>query len=181
MHQVAAAPEFEFPDHLSQVAGIRSVGTGKVTGSDACFTRRAGLLDVRHRTIWIPRFAAAKGHAALLVDGNTDHFFKFEFFIQSQAPRRLLAEGGTDCGHLLLHFIQDWSYSRHDLIPAMDDRLIEANRREQQRYAATVATFYGSCQLHYGIAVDHLIICSGKANSYALNVGKISGRGPTIS
>ena len=46
---------------------------------DGSFTH-AGLLDIRDQTVWVPRFQATKGHAALLKDGNTDRFVKFEFF-----------------------------------------------------------------------------------------------------
>jgi len=144
---------------------------------DGSFTH-AGLLDVRNSTIWVPRFAAAKGHAALLADGNTDRFFKFEFFMPNQSPRRLVGEGDVDSAHLLLHFILDWSYSRQSLIPEQDDRGMKANRRQQQRHASAVVNFYGSCGLARDIAVHRLLMQTGRPNAYELNVDRVPGKKP---
>jgi len=141
---------------------------------DGSFTH-AGLLDTRDGIIWIPRFAAAKGHAALLADGNTDHFFKFEFFLPNQAPRRLSTHNNADCAHLLIHFIPDWSYSRQRLIPEEDERRCNANRREQQRYASAVTTCYQSCRLSHDIAVHHLLLEARKPNTHVLNVQRLPG------
>ena len=132
---------------------------------------------MRDGTVWVPRFAATKGHAALLADGNTDRFFKFEFFMPNQAPRRLLVDGGPDCAHLLLHVILDWSYSRQSLIPKEDERRIKGNRQEQQRYASAVVSFYRSCQLTLDVAVHRMTMQAAKPNRYELNVDRIPGRG----
>ncbi len=139
---------------------------------DGSFTH-AGLLDVRDGTVWVPRFAAAKGHAALLADGNTDRFFKFEFFVPHQAPRRLLSDGNANAAHLLLHFIVDWSYSRQSLVPEWDDRRMQANAREQQGYASAVVAFYDACRLTHDVAVHHLYMQTGKPNVNVLDVQRI--------
>jgi hypothetical protein len=139
---------------------------------DGSFTH-AGLLDVRDGMIWIPRFAAAKGHAALLADGDTDRFFKFEYFVPGQAPRRVLAGGDAGAAHLVTHFILDWSYSRQRLIGDEEERRRLANRQEQQRYACAVMAFYASCSLDQDVAVHHLLMRSGRPNAYELNVERI--------
>lgn len=143
---------------------------------DGSFTH-AGLLDIRDQTVWVPRFQATKGHAALLKDGNTDRFFKFEFFLPNQAPRRLVTREGSESAHLLMHLILDWSYSRRVLIPEWDDRRLVANRREQQLYVSAVVRFYDSCHLSNDLMIHYLLMQAGKSNVYEIGVTRIEGRG----
>ena len=65
---------------------------------DGTYTH-AGLYDTRNGAIWIPKFQATKGHAALLRDGNTDRYFKFEFFVPGQAPQWI--PDAQQFGHLI--------------------------------------------------------------------------------
>jgi hypothetical protein len=131
-----------------------------------------GLLDTRTGAIWIPRFAALKGHAALLRDGNTDWFLKFAFYIPGQAPPRL----GTDAGygHLVQHFIADWSYSRQELVPEFDERRRARALAEQERHAARVAGFYAACRLTYDVRVHRLVMSSGRRPQLVSDAGSIA-------
>ena len=133
-----------------------------------------GLYDTRAQRIWVPRFAAVKGHAALLADGNTDRYFKFEFYLPHQAPTRFAGRNeDRQKAHLVLHFILDWSYSRQVTIPTIDERRIRANTREQQGYARAVTRFYRGCQLPYDVSVHHLTMCAGERPRPQLNVSLI--------
>ena len=133
-----------------------------------------GLYDTRSETVWVPRFAALKGHAALLADGNTDRYFKFEFYSPHQAPRRFLGRHeDTHQAHLVLHFILDWSYSRQEIVASLDERRMRANVREQHGYAGAVRRFYRDCQLPYDVSVHHLNMAAGERPRYQLNAGSI--------
>jgi hypothetical protein len=134
----------------------------------------AGLLDTRSSTIWVPRFAALKGHAALLPDANTDRFFRFDLFVAGQVPNWLPAADGA---HLVMYFVPDWSYSRQALVSDWDEHMLERNRREQQRYGDTVAEFYASCALPYDVRVHHVSSGGGHHRSRELNVGLIKAKG----
>ena len=137
---------------------------------DGTYTH-VGLYGVADGHIWIPRFAAVKGHASLLADANTDKWFKFQFYRPSQIPRRLRdAAPGGDWGHLVLHFICDWSYSQQRLVPAVDERKREANLREQGRYADDVVPFYRDAGLPYGFVVHRALFASGRQPRYELGV-----------
>ena len=115
----------------------------------------AGLLDTRSGEIWVPRFAALKGHAALLRDGNTDRYFKFEFFVPGQAPQWI--PDSASSAHLVLHIIPEWSYSRQQLVLEHDERAGTAALREQDRCASAVVRFYREAQLPYDVRVHRII------------------------
>jgi hypothetical protein len=134
----------------------------------------AGLLDTRSGEIWVPRFAALKGHAALLREGNTDRYFKFEFFVTHQAPH-WTGEAGNE-GHLVLNIIPEWSYSRQRLVPEHDERGRGAALREQERFASTVIRFYRGMRLPYDVRVHRIIGGGGHHRRRELDVGRISGR-----
>jgi len=137
-----------------------------------------GLYDTGAQRIWVPRFAAVKGHAALLADGNTDRYFKFEFYLPSQAPTRLAGrEEGRQRAHLVLHFILDWSYSHQQILPTIDERRVRVNEREQQGYARAVERFYRECDLAYDVSVHHLTMRAGERPRHRLNVGLIATTG----
>ena len=77
-------------------------------------------------------------------------------------------------GHLQLHFILDWSYSRQCLISGVDERRIRGNLLEQQEYALAVIRFYRDINLPYEVAVHHLIMTSGTRPTYKIGVGLIA-------
>ena len=121
-----------------------------------------GLYDVLQKRVWIPRFAALKGHASLLADGDTDRYFKFQFYVPGQAPAYV--RGTADAGrwaHLVLEYIPDWSYSEQRRIPDFDERGTKRNIREQDGYGARVMGFYREAELRYGIKVHRLILGEG--------------------
>jgi len=130
----------------------------------------AGLYDVRSGSIWIPRFAALKGHAALLRDGNTDRFLKFDFFVPAQAPRWL--PHSDENGHLILYIIPEWSYSRQQLVPEFDERRTGANLREQERYGTAVVEFYAGARLPYDVRV-HRVFGDGHHRERELDVAMV--------
>ena len=133
-----------------------------------------GLYDTRAQRIWVPLFAAVKGHAALLADGNTDRYFKFEFYLPHQAPRRFIGRDEDRHGaHLVLHFILDWSYSRQEIVPSIDERRVRANRREQEGYARAVKQFYRERHLQHAVSVHHLSMSAGECPRCHLNVSLI--------
>ena len=135
-----------------------------------------GLYDVREEKVLIPRFQATKGHASLLSDGDTDSYFKFEFYRPRQAPRRFSAiDPSRQSAHLVLHFIVDWSYSRQCLVPSIDERRQAANVREQERYATAVVDFYRQTGLPYEVAVHRLVLGGNEHPKYELAVDKIRG------
>jgi hypothetical protein len=136
----------------------------------------AGLLDTRTSTVWVPRFAAVGGHAALLPDANTDRYFRFDFFLRGQAPRWVPGEGAA---HLLLYLVPEWSYAQQRLIPEWDERALLRNRREQARYAEAVAEFYASCALAYDVHVHHVVAGGGHHRARELDVDLIRGRAPS--
>lgn len=116
-----------------------------------------GLLDAETGKIWIPPFQAKGGHAALMADGSTDRYFKFDFYVPGQAPpqyKRL--PGGEKAGHLTQYFIGDWSYSKRALLTEFDERQLWANRREQENLARRVVAFYRHCRLPYRVYVHRL-------------------------
>jgi len=135
-----------------------------------------GLLDTRSRDIWIPRFAALKGHAALLADGNTDRFFKFELYIPHQAPAALRLGGSSEDGHLMLNLIPEWSYSRQRMLGDGDERLLTANAAEQARYSSLVIALYREFALAYAIHVHEASGARGSSR-YARDVILLPARG----
>lgn len=140
---------------------------------DGSYTH-VGICDTRNGKIWIPRFAALKGHASLLADANTDLYFKFEFYIPNQIPAKLRKSSENNaCGHILLYFILDWSYSQQCLIPDFDERRRKANRREQEKYADSVIDFYKNAGLPYKAIIHHLIIGKGGYPEYEFSVDSI--------
>jgi len=137
---------------------------------DGTYTH-VGIYDPAERRIWIPRFAALKGHASLLADANTDRWFKFQFYVPGQIPGRLRDSAPDgEWGHLLLHFMCDWSYSQQRLVPAVDERKRQANLREQQRYAEDVVSFYRDAELPYGFAVHRVLFDAGQQPRYEIGV-----------
>lgn len=137
-----------------------------------------GLYDTQTGDIHIPRFAALKGHAALLKDGNTDRYFKFEFYIPGQAPSRFVDARmpASDEGHLVLQYILDWSYARQQLIPEFDERRRGSALAEQDRYAAAVVRFYEDCRLPYDVCVHHLTMTTGRRARLERDMARIAGR-----
>ena len=134
-----------------------------------------GLYDTDAQRILVPRFAAVKGHAALLADGNTDRYFKFEFYLQNQAPTRFAGrDEDRHKAHLVLHFILDWSYAHQNIVPDIDERRVRVNEREQQGYARAIQRFYRGCKLPYDVAVHHLTMRAAKRPRYRFNVGLIA-------
>ena len=127
----------EAPELLDSI--LPEYATNEFDGSYS----HVGLYSVETGGIWVPRFAAVKGHAALLADADTDRYLKFEFFVPGQAPRTLRrgAEGDR-LGHLAIQLIPEWSYTRACLVPDHDERRREANLREQRGYARRVVAFY---------------------------------------
>ena len=136
----------------------------------------AGLYDVSSGTIWIPRFAALKGHAALLRDGNTDRYFKFDFYVPGQAPRWI--PNPQDGGHLVLYIIPEWSYSRQSLIPEFDERRAKANLRDQERYGRAVEEFYAKARLPYDVRVHRVFGGGGHHRKRELDVAMIPAGSP---
>jgi len=133
----------------------------------------AGLYDIRSGAVWVPRFAAVSGHAALLRDGNTDRFFRFDFFVPGQAPRWIPdATGGA---HLVLYVVPEWSYSRQDLIPEFDERRAKANLREQGRYGSAIEEFYARARLPYDVRVHRVFGGGGHHRRRELDVATIHG------
>lgn len=135
-----------------------------------------GLLDTRSRDIWIPRFAALKGHAALMADGNTDSFFKFELYVPHQAPAILRPGGGSEDGHLVLNLFAEWSYSRQRTLGGLDQRLLVANVAEQARYSGLVIAFYRELALSYAIRVHEASGARG-LRRYVRDVALLPARG----
>ena len=135
----------------------------------------AGLYDTRSGAMWIPRFAALKGHAALLRDGNTDRFFKFEFFIPGQTPE--WAGGSQESGQLVLQLIPEWSYSRQQIIPAFDERRLKANAREQEGYGSRVIEAYARMSLPYEVRVHRTEGGGGHHRRRELDVAQIAAHG----
>ena len=131
----------------------------------------AGLRDTSNGASWVPKFAALKGHAALLRDGDTDRYFKFELYVPSQAPRWI--PGGAVDGHLLLYFIPDWSYSRQELVPEFDERRAKHNLREQERHGNAVVAFYRRAKLPYAVRVHHVFGGGGLHRKLELDVALI--------
>jgi hypothetical protein len=131
----------------------------------------AGLYDTRSGAVWIPRFAALSGHAALLRDGNTDRYFKFDFYVPGQAPRWI--PQSQDSGHLIVYVIPEWSYSRQALIPDFDERRSNANLREQERYATAVEEFYAQARLPYDVRVHRAFGGGGHHRRRELDVAMI--------
>ncbi len=137
-----------------------------------------GLYDTRTGTIWIPRFAALKGHAALLKDGNTDWYYKVEFYAPGQAPGRYADAAASEKeGHLVLHYILDWSYRQQALLPEFDERRLARARADQDGYAAAVMRFYQNCGRVYDIRVHHLVMTSGQRPRVERDVTRIPACG----
>jgi hypothetical protein len=130
-----------------------------------------GLYDTRSGVIWIPRYAGMKGHAALLRDGNTDRYLRFEFYMPRQAPRWIPEPHGS--GHLLLYFIPEWSYSRQQLIQEFDERRARANVREQERYGSRVEEFYTLARLPYAVRVHRIFGGGGHQRRREFDVSSI--------
>ena len=135
-----------------------------------------GLYDMANDRVWIPRYASMKGHAALLRDGNTDEFFKFEFYRPWQAPRHLVRENDSvERGHLVLHFILDWRYAGQTLAEPEDDSVLREDREEQGCYGSSVTSYYRECALPYPITVHHLLMRGGHQAEYVRNTDTIAG------
>jgi hypothetical protein len=140
---------------------------------DGTYTH-AGLYDPETGLIWIPRFAALKGHAALLADGDTDRYYKFEFYVPGQEPPRLSqAASDMPCGHLVLHHILDWSYARRQWIPLWDERRLALNRRQQESYGSRVTRFYQRCELTFPVCVHRLLMIKGQPPRYELGISTL--------
>jgi hypothetical protein len=133
----------------------------------------AGLYDTRSAAIWVPRFQALRGHAALLAEGNTDRFFKFEFFVSGQAPGWVPDAAAS--GHLVLHFIPEWSYSGQHLVPEHDERRMKANLREQDSFARDVIAFYQRARLPYDVRVHRIYGGGGHHRRREVDAGRIEG------
>ncbi|MHC5035176.1 MAG: HEAT repeat domain-containing protein [Planctomycetota bacterium] len=137
---------------------------------DGTYTH-VGIYGPEEQKIWIPRFAALRGHASLLADANTDRYFKFHFYVPGQAPGRFRNSAPDgEWGHLLLNFLCDWSYSQQRLIRSVDERKRRANLREQQCYGKAVMAFYRDAGLPYGFAVHHVLCEAGHKPRYELGV-----------
>jgi hypothetical protein len=148
-----------------------------VQAFDGSYTH-AGLYDTEAGLIWVPRYAALKGHAALLADGNTDRYLKFEFYVPGQTPPRLSeATGGEPCGHLVLHLILDWSYAQQAWIPLWDERRLALNRRQQEANGSHVTGFYRRCTLSYPVRVHRLLTAMGQPRRYELCVETLEPQG----
>jgi hypothetical protein len=141
---------------------------------DGLYTH-AGLLDTTTGRVWVPRFAAAKGHAALLPDANPDRYFRFEFFAPHQAPSWISHR--ADDAHLILYLVPEWSYSGQQLVAEYDERRSKANEREQLRFAATVVDFYRDAALPYDVRVHHAYGGGGHDRAREQDVACISARG----
>ncbi|MBN1400192.1 MAG: hypothetical protein JXA74_05105 [Anaerolineae bacterium] len=140
----------------------------------------AGLYDTVTGLIWIPRFAALKGHAALLADGDTDRYYKFAFYVPGQAPPRLSeAAPERPCGHLVLHHILDWSYAHQGWIPLWDDRRLALSRRQQERYGSHVRRFYQRCGLPFPVCVHRRLMMTGEPPRYELCVATLEAHSPS--
>jgi len=131
----------------------------------------AGLLDTNTGEIWIPRFAAMKGHAALLPDADTDRYFRFDFFVPGQGPSWI--HGGAADGHLLSYFVPEWSYSEQRLIAKHDERGARRNGREQARLADKVVDFYRNARLPYDVRVHRVTGGGGLQRARELDVDEI--------
>jgi hypothetical protein len=131
----------------------------------------AGLLDTRSGVIWVPRVQAVSGHAALLVDANTDRYFRFEFFLPAQAPAWIAHR--DDTSHLVLCLVPEWSYSRQRLVPEHDERRRAANASEQARHGEAVVAFYHAAALPYEVRVHHVSGGGGHHRTRALDVGRV--------
>jgi len=137
---------------------------------DGTYTH-VGLYDPAEGRVWLPRYAALKGHAALLADADTDRYFKFRFYVSAQVPEHLRdGAPADDWGALVLSFICDWSYAQQRLIPAIDERKRRANMREQARYGDAVVCFYERARLPYGFVVHHALSESGAGTRHELGV-----------
>lgn len=148
-------------------AALTAYATDKFAGGYS----HAGLRDARTGAIWVPKFAAVKGHAALLRDGNTDRYFKFEFFVPGQSPQWIPTGAGD--GHLLLSFIPEWSYSRQQLIPDFDERLSKDSLREQERHGKAIQAFYRKAHLPYAVRVHYVYGGGGHHRRREVDVGRI--------
>lgn len=142
---------------------------------DGSYTH-AGLLDTRCGDVWIAPWQALKGHAALIDDGNTDRYLKFQFYRDSQAPPALRDTTAEPCGgHIVYHLIVDWSYSLQALLSVEEDRRREANVREQERLASKVVSFYRACRLPFSVAVHRTLWEAGRPPRHERRVGEIEG------
>ena len=133
-----------------------------------------GLYEPATDMIWIPRFAALRGHAALLADANTDRFFRFEFFVPGQGPGWIPDARAT--GNVVLCAVPEWSYSRQQLIPSHDERLLAANRKEQERYGRTVTGFYDDASLSCDVRVHRVEGGGGHHRMRELDIAHLPGR-----
>ena len=134
-----------------------------------------GLLDVRTGVIWVPPYQAKGGHAALIADGSTDRYFKFDFHVPGQAPpmyNRL--PGGEKSGHLTLYFITDWSYSRQQLLEEFDEGRRSANLRELENFEQKVTRFYRESRLSYRVLVHRELMRRGQKPVRELHVEEIA-------
>ena len=142
---------------------------------DGTYTH-VGLLDTRDREIWIPPWQSLAGHAALMSDGNTDRYFKFQFYLAGQAPSDLRAiSGSCDDAHLIVNYMSDWSYSRQNLIDEFDSRRMAANLRKQQAHERRVVSFYRNCALPFGVLVHRTCWVSGRRPRKELAISRIGG------
>lgn len=120
---------------------------------DGTYTH-VGLLDTRTGDIWVPPWQSLKGHAALMSDGNTDQYFKFQFYLANQAPPRPRATAQCESdAHLMVNYICDWSYSSQSLVADAQSREGMDALAEQEAFERSVIAFYGGCELPFAVQV----------------------------
>ena len=140
---------------------------------DGTYTH-VGLLDTRDGQIWIPPLAAHGGHAGM-ADGNTDRYFKFQFFMPAQSSPRLEKMGREGDGHLLITLITDWCYTAQTLIDVTASVQIDRNLREQEGYEREVIAFYRGSNLPFGVTVHREINSTGHRPTVYHAVDRIVG------
>lgn len=121
-----------------------------------------GLLDTRDGEIWIPPLAALGGHAAMMADGSTDRYFKFQFYVPNQSPPGLKESGTAGDAHLSITFIADWCYTSQTLIDATASAQVDQNLREQEGHERKVIAFYRESKQSFGVTVHREIHCAGQ-------------------
>jgi hypothetical protein len=136
----------------------------------------AGLLDSLQGAIWVPRFAGMGGHAALLAGHNTDRFFKFDFWLPTQAPAHVLRPDSAAAAHLVIHYILDWCYTTQQIIPLWDDHRLAIARRTQDGFAVRVMAFYRACSLGRDLVVHHHYAQAGREDAWVLDVARFFAR-----
>ena len=124
--------------------------------------------------MWIPPFQAKGSHSALMADGSTDRYFKFDFYVPGQAsPHLRQVPEGEEAGHLTLYLILDWSYSRQSLIDEFDERRSDSNIGEQEELGRKVISFYRGSRLPYPVWVHRELAQTGRKPIRELKIGLI--------